>query len=320
MRVAAERRPSTAAPEQPTGTADRPDRRSRRPSGLSAQCGYVGWLYRLVGLLATLLLMQAWQLLRNTPSTTSGRQAGASAWGGECAPGSECEKLLLLTASPQLRLDNTQPPPRLDLAALGRKHMLSRFAEGLNASEPLPEYPRPQMQRARWLSLNGWWEWQQAATNLSRGVSLAHRILVPFAAEAPLSGLSITRPVRHMRYRRSFLLPVAWRVCGGEGEGGGEGGDEGGGGVLLHFGAVDWRTDVFVNGRKAGSHRGGYAPFSLDISAHLLRPTATTPQWVEVDVVDETEEHGQPVGKQRRNSPRHIWYTAVSGIWQTVRA
>ena len=66
-----------------------------------------------------------------------------------------------------------------------------------------------------------------------------------------------------MRYRRSFVLPTAWRVCGGEGGGGGGGGregDDGGGGVLLHFGAVDWRADVFVNGRKAGSHRGGYAP------------------------------------------------------------
>ena len=110
-----------------------------------------------------------------------------------------------------------------------------------------------------------------------------------------------------MRYRRSFVLPAAWRVCGGEGGGGGGGeGGDGGGGVLLHFGAVDWRADVFVNGRKAGSHRGGYAPFSLDISAHLRHPTATTPQWVEVDVIDETEEQGQPVGKQRRSSPRHI--------------
>ena len=250
-----------------------------------------------------LLLLQAWQLLHSTPSTTSTRESGGSAMGGECAPGSACAKLLQRTASAQL-------PPRLDLAALGRKHMLSRFAEGLNTSEPLPEYPRPQMQRARWLSLNGWWEWQQAAAAASlssRGTRLAQWILVPFAAEAPLSGVNITPPVRSMRYRRSFVLPAAWRVCGGEGGGGGGGeGGDGGGGVLLHFGAVDWRADVFVNGGKAGSHRGGYAPFSLDISAHLRHPTATTPQWVEVDVIDETEEQGQPVGKQRRSSPRHI--------------
>ena len=174
----AERRPSTAAPEQPRGTAERPDRRSRRPGG-AGQCGYVGWLYRLVGVLAMLLLLQAWQLVHSTPSTTSTRESGGSAMGGECAPGSACAKLLQRTASAQL-------PPRLDLAALGRKHMLSRFAEGLNTSEPLPEYPRPQMQRARWLSLNGWWEWQQAAAAASlssRGTRLAQWILVPFAAE-----------------------------------------------------------------------------------------------------------------------------------------
>ena len=174
----AERRPSTAAPEQPRGTAERPDRRSRRPGGLGP-CGYVGWLYRLVGVLAMLLLLQAWQLLHSMPSTTSTRESGGSAMGGECAPGSACAKLLPRTASAQL-------PPRLDLAALGRKHMLSRFAEGLNTSEPLPEYPRPQMQRARWLSLNGWWEWQQtvaAASLSSRSTRLAQWILVPFAAE-----------------------------------------------------------------------------------------------------------------------------------------
>ena len=88
---------------------------------------------------------------------------------------------------------------------------------------------------------------------------------MPFAAEAPLSGVDydLSQPSRRMRYRRSFVLPAAWRVCGsgggvgGEGGGGGEGGSEGGG-LLLHFGAVDWKTDVFVNGRKAGTHRGGH--------------------------------------------------------------
>ena len=209
----------------------------------------------------------------------------------------------------QTRLEQPEPPPVLDIEALGRTHLLSRFASQLNASAPLPEYPRPQMQRPRWRSLNGWWEWQELRSNVSLGRSLSHQILVPFAAEAPLSGSQLNGATawRRMRYRRSFVLPAAWSPCAPSG---------GGGGVLLHFGAVDWRAEVHVNGHWVGTHQGGFTPFSLDISAFLLPESGAT-QWVEVEVLDETDAHGQPVGKQRRQ-PGNIWYTAVSGIWGSV--
>ena len=237
-----------------------------------------------------------------------------------------CATLCLLIfgqppATNQLRVQTSvtqpelpQPPPVLDIEVLRHAHLLSRFATQLNASAPLPEYPRPQMQRPRWHSLNGWWEWQELRSNVSLGRSLSHQILVPFAAEAPLSGSQLNGATawHRMRYRRSFVLPAAWSPCASSS--GGAGAD--GSGVLLHFGAVDWRAEVHVNGRWVGTHQGGFTPFSLDISAFLL-PNGGATQWLEVDVVDETDAHGQPVGKQRRQ-PGNIWYTAVSGIWGSV--
>ena len=181
-------------------------------------------------------------------------------------------------ANQQPRLHTSIVPPVLDIETLGRSHLLSRFASRLNASAPLPEYPRPQMQRPRWHSLNGWWQWQELRSNVSLGRSLSHQILVPFAAEAPLSGSQLNGATAwpRMRYRRSFVLPAAWSTC-----------DGGGGGVLLHFAAVDWRAEVHVNGRWVGTHQGGFAPFSLDISAFLLLPgtdggAGATQQWLEV--------------------------------------
>ena len=114
------------------------------------------------------------------------------------------------------------PLPLLNLAKLGRTHLLSRFAADLNASAPLPEYPRPQLQGRRWMSLTGWWEWQELRSNVSLGQSLSHRILVPFAAEAPLSGSQLNGATawRRMRYRRSFVLPAAWSPCTPGGGGG----------------------------------------------------------------------------------------------------
>ncbi|KAL1515894.1 hypothetical protein AB1Y20_002508 [Prymnesium parvum] len=181
----------------------------------------------------------------------------------------------------------------------------SRFAAGWNETK---RYPRPQLQRTPWLSLDGWWQWQEIRNRrshqLRHGSTLLHRIRVPFPVEAPLSGLGLggaAAGLLHMRYRRAFRIPPSW-------------GWPAAGRVRLHFEAIDWEADVFVNGVHVGSHSGGYVPFSLDVSGSL---TPGGVQWVEVDVYDPTEKGGQPVGKQRSQS-RWIWYTSVSGLWGSV--
>jgi len=209
----------------------------------------------------------------------------------------------------------------LDLETLREYFLLSRFAETANLSTPLPEYPRPQMQRRRWLSLNGWWEWQEVRSAVPYGQPLLHRVLVPFPVEAPLSGLglgSASAGLVRMRYRRSFALPAQWR-------------DElrRGGGVLLHLGAVEWHVAVYVNQQAvlpthgAAEHAGGLTPSSFDISRalrlHVAAGSADAQplQWIEIQTSDTSELHGKPVGKQRA-FPRGIWYTQVTGLWQSV--
>jgi len=176
--------------------------------------------------------------------------------------------------------------------------LLTRWARQLDPARPLPEYPRPQMVRREWLNLNGLWEFDgdTSATPPPTGRSLAGRILVPFPVESALSG--VNRRARHLWYRREFRLPGAWK----------------GRRVLLHFGAVDWETKVLVNGVPAGEHRGGYDPFTLDITASL-RPEGV--QEILVGVFDPSDAGDQPRGKQVRK-PGGIWYTSCSGIWQTV--
>jgi hypothetical protein len=159
-------------------------------------------------------------------------------------------------------------------------------------------YPRPQMTRAAWENLNGVWQFAPARADarLPTGLVLPRRILVPFPMESALSGIGAH--YEHSWYRRTFTIPSSWS----------------GRRVLLNFGAVDWQATVWVNGRRIGTHRGGYDPFSMDISA-ALRPAGVQTVLVGVDA---PVDHGsEPVGKQRLR-PGRIWYTASSGIWQTV--
>jgi beta-galactosidase/beta-glucuronidase len=167
-------------------------------------------------------------------------------------------------------------------------------AAPVSATAPRPEYPRPQLQRASWQSLNGRWRFGFGATE-------DRDIVVPFTFEAPLSGIGRGREVHEqVRYRRTFTVPRAWR----------------GRRVLLHFGAVDHEAVVRVNGRIAGSHRGGYEPFSFDIT-DLLRPGADTRQTLQVLARDPAgPEATQPLGKQR--AAGRIFYTRATGIWQSV--
>ena len=175
----------------------------------------------------------------------------------------------------------------------------TRWADNvLDAGIPLPEYPRPQMVRDKWLNLNGEWEFESAEDGdpLPTGRTLSETILVPFAVESQLSG--IERLEDRVWYKRQFEIPRNWMKNNR---------------ILLHFGAVDYEATVYINGQEAGFHKGGFDAFSIDITDYL-KPGENE---LIVHVYDPTDERKQVVGKQRLN-PGGIWYTSVTGIWQTV--
>ena len=173
------------------------------------------------------------------------------------------------------------------------------WASQLNFANVLPEYPRPIMKRNDWKNLNGLWNYAIINKGEHLPTKFEGQILVPFAIESSLSGVGKKiNEKQELVYQRSFKVPSVWK----------------GKQVLLHFGAVDWKTDVWVNGVKVGSHTGGFIPFSFDITAAL---SAEGNNLLLVKVWDPTDKGSQPRGKQVSN-PKGIWYTPVSGIWQTV--
>lgn len=178
------------------------------------------------------------------------------------------------------------------------ENIKSEWASQVNPEAPLPEYPRPQMVRTDWMNLNGLWNY--AITEASAETFKADgQILVPFAVESSLSGVGrkITKNDA-LWYERTFTLPRKWN----------------GKNILLNFGAIDWQAEVFVNGVLVGEHKGGYDPFSFDITSYLKKSGKQT---LKVKVMDATDNSLQPRGKQCFIN-RSIWYTPVSGIWQTV--
>jgi hypothetical protein len=177
--------------------------------------------------------------------------------------------------------------------------LLTPWTRSVSTISPLPDYPRPQLQRSRWLSLNGRWQYEQGQPGEAPpfGRSLAQTILVPFPVQSPLSG--IERGDTWGWYQRTFTLPSSWS----------------GSHVLLNFGAVSWQSSVYVNGRLAGTHRGDYDAFSLDITPLLHRGA---PNELVVGFYDPVGGAGEPVGKQVGGVPHGIFHTAASGIWQTV--
>lgn len=173
------------------------------------------------------------------------------------------------------------------------------WAEDVNPSDVHQEYPRPQMVRQDWKCLNGLWDYAITERNDSRPAEMDGKILVPFAVESSLSGVGKTvGKDKALWYATSFSVPKEWGKKN----------------VLLHFDAVDWSAEVWVNGKKAGEHTGGYAPFHLDVTSFIK---GTGKQILEVKVLDPTDEDFIPRGKQVRN-PHKIWYTPVTGIWQSV--
>jgi beta-galactosidase/beta-glucuronidase len=178
-------------------------------------------------------------------------------------------------------------------------YIMTQWAAKVDPACPLPEYPRPQMTRPHWVNLNGLWDYAIVSKAQQEVGHYDGQILVPFAVESALSG--IKRPLlpsQRLWYRRTFTCPPAeWKSSR----------------VLLHFGAVDWEAEVFINGQKAGEHRGGYLPFTFDITG-LLHDGENE---LVVAVWDPSDRGGQECGKQSLK-PKSIWYTAVSGIWQTV--
>src|SRR4051812_10432349 len=177
--------------------------------------------------------------------------------------------------------------------------LTTRWTKDVSPRNVLPEYPRPQLVRKEWLNLNGLWDFAITNKDSAKPDAFTSQILVPFPPEASLSG--IMKPISEsdrVWYRRTFELPRKWI----------------GQRILLNFGAADFETVVWVNGKEVGRHRGGYDGFSFDITDALKAKGANE---VVVAVWDSTDAGTQPHGKQIRN-PHGIWYTATSGLWQTV--
>ena len=178
------------------------------------------------------------------------------------------------------------------------KEIKTSWAAEVTPENVHQEYPRPQMVRQTWQNLNGLWDYAITSVEETSFTSEG-KILVPFAVESSLSGVGrrITKE-NSLWYERTFTVPGKWK------------GQE----ILLHFGGVDWKSEVYVNGQLVGEHKGGYDPFYYNITPYLKKSGKQT---LTVKVFDATDNSFQPRGKQciLNNS---IWYTPVSGIWQTV--
>ena len=176
----------------------------------------------------------------------------------------------------------------------------TRWMKDVDINHPLPEYPRPQLMRDDWVNLNGLWEFQPGKSddNTPFGKTLSQKILVPYPVESAISG--IKKHYDRLWYRKEFSIKDNWKEKR----------------IILHFGAIDWESEIFINGESVKLHQGGYDEIDVDITPYLKKGKT---QELIVRVYDPTEKLGIPRGKQE--NPPHgllIMYTPITGIWQTV--
>ncbi len=179
-------------------------------------------------------------------------------------------------------------------------HIRTPWAEEVNPQNARTEYPRPQMVRGDWKCLNGLWDYAIAPVENAEMPQADGKILVPFCAESSLSGVGRTvGEENNLWYRTTITRPKGWD----------------GKTVLLHFDAVDWSAEVYLDGELSIKHTGGYTAFTVDATKALSDGKAE----LIVKVWDPTDdpEYSIPRGKQV-SRPRGIWYTPVTGIWQSV--
>ncbi|MDT8758307.1 glycoside hydrolase family 2 [Sphingomonas psychrotolerans] len=174
----------------------------------------------------------------------------------------------------------------------------TRWGKAVTPENAWRSYPRPQLQRDKWLNLNGLWDYAIVKAGAPQPQTMQGKILVPFPVESRLSGVARkVLPEDRIWYRREFTVPADWA----------------GQNARLNFGAVDYESVIWVNGAVVGAHKGGSDAFGIDITS-ALKPGSNE---IVVQVADPTSAGSQPRGKQILN-PDGIWYTASSGIWQTV--
>lgn len=189
--------------------------------------------------------------------------------------------------------------------------LFTRWTSQVTPELPFPEYPRPQMVRTEWQNLNGLWNYAIVDNNIPKEEikEWDGNILVPYPVESALSGVKRKLlPQQHLWYHRSFSIPKNWEEKLKDHR------------ILLHFGGVDWQTTVWVDNQEVFFHEGGDIPFSVDITSYLKTDQNKNSQNLHnltIKVWDPSDKGCQERGKQRIK-PHTIFYTAMSGIWQTV--
>ena len=175
--------------------------------------------------------------------------------------------------------------------------LLTKWSRSFDREHPLPEYPRPQFVRDSYLSLNGTWKYV-INNNSGRPMRYLADITVPFSPETEISGVCrALKPTEYLFYLKKFTLPDGFNK----------------GRVFVNFGAVDQLATVFLNGKEVGEHKGGYTPFKFELTDYLIEGENK----LEVKVQDFTDTRSYSRGKQKTKRGG-IWYTAQSGIWQSV--
>ena len=186
---------------------------------------------------------------------------------------------------------------KLEWCPAGNK-IKTKWGKNLDPNKVWQEYPRPQLERKQWLNLNGIWSYSITDINSQKPDNFDGEILVPFSIESSLSGVMKSLNEKQILwYYKEFEIPDNWKDKN----------------IIIHFNAVDWICELYINDNKIGKHSGGYSEFSFDITKNIKEGKNK----ILLKVFDPSDKGYQAVGKQTLN-PNVIWYTSISGIWQTV--